>query len=116
MKFHVWCALYISLYKCILRTHSCCCRDCSRPPPVQVNLEVWLRTGERIAMYAPEDKVRTHGFLGPITRWGLYTNQEAVNRWPMVSNLLGYYEALVVIYFTCVLLFECFLRSMHKYI
>ncbi|VDD74397.1 unnamed protein product [Mesocestoides corti] len=54
-------------------------RNCSRPPPVHVNLEVWLRTGEEINKHAPPHRVRINGPLGPITRWGLYGSHDALD-------------------------------------
>ncbi|CUT99130.1 tyrosine kinase [Echinococcus multilocularis] len=54
--------------------------DCSCPPPIHVNLELWLRTGEQASDYAPPHRVNMNGPLGPITRWGLYTNEELVGR------------------------------------
>ncbi|VDM16773.1 unnamed protein product [Hydatigera taeniaeformis] len=54
--------------------------DCSRPPPIHVNLELWLRTGEQVSDHAPSHRVNMNGPLGPITRWGLYTNEELLTR------------------------------------
>ncbi|EUB62276.1 ALK tyrosine kinase receptor [Echinococcus granulosus] len=54
--------------------------DCSCPPPIHVNLELWLRTGEQVSDYAPPHRVNMNGPLGPITRWGLYTNEELLGR------------------------------------
>ncbi|KAM3181001.1 hypothetical protein ACTXT7_015208 [Hymenolepis weldensis] len=56
-------------------------KDCSRPPPIHVNLEVWLRTGEQVSDYAPPHRVSSNGPLGPITRWGLYANEELWNHY-----------------------------------
>ncbi|KAL5106317.1 hypothetical protein TcWFU_007170 [Taenia crassiceps] len=54
--------------------------ECSRPPPIHVNLELWLRTGEQVSDHAPSHRVNMNGPLGPITRWGLYINEELLIR------------------------------------
>ena len=59
-------------------------KDCSRPPPTHVNLELWLRTGEQVSSFAPPHRVRMNGPLGPITRWGLYANEELFNQQEIV--------------------------------
>ncbi|VDL59440.1 unnamed protein product [Hymenolepis diminuta] len=75
-------------------------KDCSRPPPIHVNLEVWLRTGEQVSDYAPPHRVSSNGPLGPITRWGLYANEELwnhyspLNRDPTLSSAGSFYESL----------------------
>ncbi|VDN98532.1 unnamed protein product [Rodentolepis nana] len=70
-------------------------RDCSRPPPIHVNLEVWLRTGEQVSDYAPLHLVRNNGPLGPITRWGLYANEDLWNQYsPLYSTLRGFNGAV----------------------
>ncbi|KAL7058486.1 hypothetical protein AAHC03_017200 [Spirometra sp. Aus1] len=59
---------------------------CQRPPPVHVNLEVWLAPGENIASYASPSHVSYYGPLGPITRSGLFVHADSLQDWPSAGH------------------------------
>lgn len=74
-------------------------KNCSLPPPIHVNLEVWLRTGEHVSDFAPSNRVHMNGPLGPITRWGLYANEELWNHYSPVRTPLFF--PMLILLFQC---------------